>query len=82
MGRLILSPETILNDSLFKNFQTVMAINAFRDTLNNSNLPAFLYKCDTINFLNHALNDEQPELNSENDYPNNTGDNLKSNSLI
>ena len=24
------------------------AINASRDTLNNSNLPAFLYKCDAI----------------------------------
>ena len=26
-------------------------VKAYRDTLNNSNLPAFLYKCDTMNLL-------------------------------
>ena len=41
MGSLILSLETILNDSLLK-FHTITAINASGDTLNNSNLPAFL----------------------------------------
>ena len=51
VGSLILSPETILNDNLFKNFQTMTAINASHDTLNNSNLPAFLYKCDTMTLL-------------------------------
>ena len=44
MGSLIMSLGAILNDSLFKlNFQTMTAINASRDTLNNSNLPAFLH---------------------------------------
>ena len=28
------------------------AINAFRDTLNNSSLPVFLYKSDTMTLLN------------------------------
>ena len=30
-------------------------INASRDMLNNSNLPVFLYKCDTMNLLNHSI---------------------------
>ena len=33
----------------------MMAINASRDTLNNSNLLAFLYKCDTMNLSNYAI---------------------------
>ena len=36
---------------VYSNFQAATAINAFRDTLNTSNLPAFLYKCDTMNLL-------------------------------
>ena len=51
MRSLILSLETILNDSLFKSFKTVTAINAFRGTLNNSNLCAFLCECDTMSLL-------------------------------
>ena len=50
MRNLIVSLETILNDSLFKiYFQTMTGINASYDTLNNSNLPNFLCKCDTSN---------------------------------
>ena len=48
MGSLILSLETILNDS-YENFQTMTGINVSGDMLNNSNLLAFLYKCDTVN---------------------------------
>ena len=35
------------------------AINASRDTLNKSNLPAFLYKCDTMNLLKLLCNSQQ-----------------------
>ena len=45
MGSLVLSLETLLN------FQTMAGINTSNDTLNDSNLPAFLYKCDTMNLL-------------------------------
>ena len=38
-----------------QNFQTMMAINASRDMLNNSNLPAFLYKCGTMNLLKATI---------------------------
>ena len=34
-----------------KTFHTVRAIDAFCDTLNSLILPAFLYKCDTVNLL-------------------------------
>ena len=35
------------------------AIDAFRDALNNSNLPAFLYKCDTVNLLKLLCNSQR-----------------------
>ena len=35
---------------------TVMAINGFRDQLNNSNLHNFLWKCDTINLPDWLCN--------------------------
>ena len=40
-----------------KNFETMTAINASRDILNNSNLLAFLHKCDTMNYVrsNYAI---------------------------
>ena len=50
MGVLILSLETILNDGLL-NCQSLTAINAFRDRLNNSDLHNFLDKCDTMKLL-------------------------------
>ena len=34
---------------VYSNFQTMTAINASRHTLNDTNLPAFLYKRDTMN---------------------------------
>ena len=51
VGNLILSLETILNDSLLKISRLPRQLNDSRDTLNNLNLPAFLYKCDTIKLL-------------------------------
>ena len=48
---LILSLETILYDSQFKISRLKTTVNASRDSPNNANLPAFLYKCKTMNLL-------------------------------
>ena len=38
------------------------AVNALRDTLNNSDLPDFLYRCDTLNFLKSLFNSQRCQL--------------------
>ena len=37
-------PNSLTRDDFIQKFQTICASS---DTLNNSNLPAFLYRCDT-----------------------------------